>query len=141
MLKSIYCIRNADNISSQITKKGLRQINRVKNSWKDRKYIELVITDTDIQSIDTANGIFNNKHIIPLKFPDCPICDHQFYGKCQRLDLFYEFLKTRNESSIAYVGHGTFINKIQCYNISKVNYLKRAKPYLVELTLSDLCDN
>jgi len=140
MLKSIYCIRNAHNISSKITKKGFRQINHVKDSWKDRKYIELVITDTDIQSIDTANGIFN-KQIPSFKFPDCPVCDYHVYGKCQRLDLFYEFLKTRNECSIAYVGHNTFINKIQCYNISKVNYLKRANPYLVELTLSDLCDN
>ena len=161
MLKNLYCIRNAHNISSTISKEGFKQIGYLKNNWKSKKEIELVISDPDIKSLKTSKAIFEDKPIVSHDFlhspsyfieenlkNDVPISIHlnylYKYGYDDRLKLFYNFLKTRKECNIAYVGHNKFINTIHCTNNNKNSIypkLKRVNPYLVEIAFYDLCDN
>ena len=139
MFKSLYCIRNAHNNGNVLTNIGKTQVNLLKSNWRNMKDIELIITDNAPKSIKTTNQIFDNVPIIPLNLHNEDI-DYDI-----KLNMFYKTLMNRKECMIAYVGHNKFINTVKC---SSTHYkplksrLKRAHPYLVELTFNrGLCDN
>ena len=137
-MKSLYCIRNAQNNRQIITSIGREQINSLRFGWTTKNNIELVVTDNTKKSMKTAEMIFDGKPIIPLNLQSITS------NSDKKLNMFYHFLKNREECMIAYVGHGKFINYIKCtdlYYNSSVD-IKRVHPYLVELTFQkDLCDN
>lgn len=154
MTKTLYCIRNAHNYSSMITKKGFIQINNVKNNWKDLKQVELVITDRDDKSYSTAKGIFPNVPSTSVDFLYSPkfqlseflykndsylLSEHYKYDKNYygRISMFYDFLRKRKEVSIAYVGHNRFISSLA----NNSNKIERCYPYMFELVMKDYCDN
>ena len=66
MNKSLICIRSAHSINKTITNKGLKQINNLNINWKNKKDIEIVLTDIDDVSLNTSKHIFNDKPIILL---------------------------------------------------------------------------
>ena len=140
MNKSLYCIRNAHNYSSMITTRGVQQINNIKCKWKDLKDIELVVIDKDNKSFSTANGVFKDKPIITIDFLHSP--NHLLSQKydidyCEKVKMFYDFIRFRKEVSIAYVGHNRFISTIA----NNQNKIERCHPYLFELVMRDYCDN
>jgi len=137
-MKSLYCIRNAENNRQIITSIGRGQINSLRFGWTEKKNIELVVTDNTKKSMKTAEMIFDGKPIIPLNLQSATFDDKK------KLNMFYQFLKNREECMLAYVGNREFINSIKCtdlYYNSSVD-IKRVHPYLVELTFQkELCDN
>jgi phosphohistidine phosphatase SixA len=157
MNKSLFCIRNAHNFSSKITPLGFQQINNLKQTWKDLPYIQLVVMDTDKKSYTTAKSIFTTTPLISLNILHSPKFhlsnidtdeDIQFmFTKSylfdkdynDRVKMFYTFLERRNENTIAYVGHNSFINNMTAYSYKQP--LERCRPYLHELTFNSLCDN
>ena len=139
MFKSLYCIRNAHNNGKVLTNIGKTQVNLLKSNWRNMKDIELIITDNSPKSIKTTNQIFDNVPIIPLNLHNEEI-DYD-----RKLNMFFNTLKDRQECMIAYVGHSKFINTVKCadlYYKPFKKHVKRAHPYLVELTFKrDFCDN
>jgi hypothetical protein len=130
-----------------ITTRGFQQIEHLKNKWKDKNDIELVITDKDYKSLITAKGIFQKKPLISIEFlysPNYEYSDKIFnanrndYGKKyhERIKLFYDFIRERKEVSIAYVGHDKFIS-----HLANKQNIKRCYPYLFELSMKDYCEN
>ena len=138
MFKSLYCIRNAHNNGKVLTNVGKTQVNFLKSNWRNMKDIELIITDNSPKSIKTTNQLFDNVPIIELDL-------YTDINYDRKLNMFFNTLKDRKECMIAYVGHGKFINKVKCsdlYYKPFKKYVKRAHPYLVELTFKrDFCDN
>ena len=131
MNKSLICIRSAHAINKTITNKGLKQINNLNINWKNKKDIEIVLTDIDDVSLNTSKHIFNDKPIIHLE------------NNTIELKPFYELLKKRNECYIAYVGNNDNINKIKYVDPSynNNNDLYHCYPYLMELSFLDYCNN
>ena len=130
MNKSLICIRSAHSINKTITNKGLKQINNLNINWKNKKDIEIVLTDIDDVSLNTSKHIFNDKPIIHLE------------NNTIELKPFYELLKKRNECYIAYVGNNDNINKIKYVDPSyNNNDLYHCYPYLMELSFLDYCNN
>ena len=138
MFKSLYCIRNAHNNVSVLTNVGKTQVNFLKSNWRNMKDIELIITDNSPKSIKTTNQIFDNTPIIELDL-------HTDINYDRKLNMFFNTLKGRKECMIAYVGHSKFINTVKCadlYYKPFKTHVKRAHPYLVELTFNrNFCDN
>lgn len=140
MNKSLYCIRNAHNYSSMITTRGIQQINHIKYKWKDLKDIELIVIDKDNKSYSTAKGVFQDKPIISIDFLHSPnhlLCQKYDINYCEKVNMFYDFIRLRKEVSIAYVGHYRFISEIA----NNQNKIERCHPYLFELVMIDYCDN
>ena len=128
MNKSLICIRSAHAINKTITNKGLKQINNLNINWKNKKDIEIVLTDIDDVSLNTSKHIFNDKPIIQL--------DNHL-----NIKTFYKLLKKRNECYIAYVGNNDNINKIKYVDPLYNNDLYHCYPYLMELSFLDYCNN
>ena len=128
MNKSLICIRSAHAINKTITNKGLKQINNLNINWKNKKDIEIVLTDIDDVSLNTSKHIFNDKPIIQL--------DNHL-----NIKSFYKLLKKRNECYIAYVGNNDNINKIKYVDPLYNNDLYHCYPYLMELSFLDYCNN
>ena len=139
MYKSLYCIRNAHNNGKILTNVGKTQVNYLKSNWRIKNQIELIITDNSAKSIKTTNQIFNNVPVIPLNLQDNSID----YNK--KMNMFFHTLMNRQECMIAYVGHSEFIDNVKRsdpYYKPLKNRIKRAHPYLVELTFKrEFCDN
>ena len=138
MFKSLYCIRNAHNNGKVLTNVGKTQVNFLKSNWRNMKDIELIITDNSPKSIKTTNQLFDNVPIIELDL-------HTDINYDRKLNMFFNTLKDRKECMIAYVGHSKFINTVKCADLYYKPFrteIKRAHPYLVELTFKkDFCDN
>jgi len=130
MNKSLICIRSAHAINKTITNKGLKQINNLNINWKNKKDIELVLTDIDNVSLNTSKHIFKNKPIIQLE------------NNTIELNPFFNLLKKRKECYIAYVGNNDNINKIKYHDpLYNKNDLYHCYPYLMELSFLDYCNN
>jgi len=139
MYKSLYCIRNAHNNGKVLTNVGKTQVNFLKSNWRIKNQIELIITDNSPKSIKTTNQLFDNVPVIPLNLQDNGVD----YNK--KMNMFFHTLMNRQECMVAYVGHGKFINTVKCADLYYKPFrteIKRAHPYLVELTFKkDFCDN
>jgi len=130
MNKSLICIRSAHSINKTITNKGFKQINNLNINWKNKKDIELVLTDIDNVSLNTSKHIFKNKPIIQLE------------NNTIELHSFFDLLKKRKECMIAYVGNNDNINKIKYVDpMYNKNDLYHCYPYLMELSFLDYCNN
>ena len=134
MNKSLYCIRRAHAFNNKITNKGYGQIYDFRKKWSKNKEkeIELVISELNEPSYDTAKYLFHNLPIITLE---------NYYFK--NINTFYSFLRKRDESVITFVGDQINIRNIKCTDpnsIQDIN-IKHCYPYLIELSFKDICDN
>ena len=82
----------------------------------------------------------NTSSIINIDFLHSP--NHLLSQKydidyCEKVKMFYNFIRFRKEVSIAYVGHNRFISEIA----NNQNKIERCHPYLFELVMRDYCDN
>jgi len=134
MNKSLYCIRRAHVLNNKITNKGYDQIRNLRQNWseKNKKEIELVISESNKPSYDTAKDIFHNLPIIKLG-------DNYF----KNINTFYTFLRERDESVITFVGDQQNIRNIKCTDANSIQdtNIKHCYPYLIELSFKDICDN